>query len=168
MSISIMERLDALPLHQKALLVRWDWTSMEVAIQLKNDGFLQDVNENSLAQVLGRWRNKKKAEIALIPTSEEVVPMIPFDPMEEMLKLAAMQKTRVDAALAKEKEVNLPLDATNKVISEYQTTLALLQKMQIDADAAKRRGGASTGQRSTAEICADLLKTSNEINNREV
>jgi predicted DNA-binding protein YlxM (UPF0122 family) len=128
-----------------------------LAQYLQKQGYFTDVAEATLTQLVGAYRKSLK-----IPegTSEDSVPD-EFNPLAEILAVAKQQKERVRLAVSKEKEINMPLDATNKVIQEYQQTLALMQKMQIERDLADTKVKLPAGSNNVTARIKDMMRWAN-------
>jgi hypothetical protein len=84
-----------------------------------------------------------------------------FNPLAEILEVAKQQKKRVQMMLDKEQEVGMALEATSKAVKDYQDTLALMQKMQIEFDATKK--GAAPTLKSVEERVKEAMGLSERM-----
>jgi hypothetical protein len=163
--MSKFNRIEELPEVTLLVIKTSQLDSLAIAEHLQKEGHFTDVVRDSVAQLITAYRK------SLIPkkiTPDDLV-LAPFSPLDELLALARLQKARVDKAMEKEKDMPIPLDATNKLIEGYQATLAALQRAQIEFDAAQLKkvpqGGATKATSSLSKRIKEALGASERAMN---
>lgn len=140
------------PLHV-AELIQSEW------------GDFGDVSQAMVVQFINRWYKQVKKELA----EGEPIPMLEveeFDPLKEILALAKQQRARIDRTLEKEKEVGMLIPGTGAALKEYQETLALMQRMQIEQELARGKIKPLTAGMSLTDRIKEAIGASERVMNK--
>lgn len=161
----IYSRLAILPLDLMAMVESSDNRPSLVAAAIQHEGFLNDVSPNLVTQLIARYRKYLISEEEKMDSEKKKSTHAPFDPLVEIQRIAELQKARVDRFLTVEKDFPAPMEAVGKAIDNYQTTLALMQRMQIEAKT-KSLVSQENSERvsSLRKVLDDMIKSEQTMN----
>jgi hypothetical protein len=165
----LSKKLSGPQLKEVERLLMADIDHQHIAELIQSEwGLVGDVSQ---AVVLQMIRAHYKALVKM-PKGETPAPAPPaedaFNPLEAILTLARQQKGRVELALQKEKEIGMPMEPTGRAMKEYQETLALMQRMQIEHDIAQGKKPPVVGGKvlTTEQRIAEAIQASERFMNR--